>query len=276
MPGPWTQPGRARAPDLQLQLPPRSLSAVHRPRLADGDRPRAGGARSEPVDRRRRDRPVGGQRLGLLRPADPGDRRALRRRPRDAVAGPAGGVPRLLPVRHQRRSRAGVLPQPVRSQAVLLHAVRGDRPQPRAPVPRDGVRVLAGEDRGVHDPAAVPGVQGRAAATRVSGGPGRGDPDPRVRGAVGAASAGVDQGTGAERARPSDREAGAQRDRGAARSSSRTSASGICRWSGPRRRCPAARRSESGWPPRSAHRSWASSTSSTSRRSAFTSATTRS
>ena len=48
-------------------------------------------------------------------------------------------------------------------------AVRGDRPQPRAPVSRDRVRVLAGEDRGVHDVASVSGVQGRAAAARVPG-----------------------------------------------------------------------------------------------------------
>ena len=47
--------------------------------------PGAGRARSDAVDRRGRDRAVGGQRVGLLRPADAGDRRALRRRSRDAV-----------------------------------------------------------------------------------------------------------------------------------------------------------------------------------------------
>ena len=51
--------------------------------------------------------------------------------------------------------------------------VRGDRPEPRAPLPGDRVGLLAREDRGVHDAAAVPGVQGRAAAARVAGGAGR-------------------------------------------------------------------------------------------------------
>ena len=83
------EPGRARAADLLVQLAPRRLPALHRPRLADGDRSRARRARPDAVDRRGRDRPVGGERLQLLRPAHPGDRRALRRRPRDAVAGPA-------------------------------------------------------------------------------------------------------------------------------------------------------------------------------------------
>ena len=63
------------------------------PRIADGDRPRAGRPGSDAVDRRGRDRAVVGERVGLLRPADPGDRRALRRRPGDAVAGAAGRVP---------------------------------------------------------------------------------------------------------------------------------------------------------------------------------------
>ena len=59
-------------------------------------------------------------------------------------------------------------------------------------------------------------------------------------------------------------------------SSWRTSASATCRWTGPRRRCRAARPSGSGWPRRSGRRWSACSTSSTSRRSGCTSATTRS
>ena len=216
LPGARAEPGRARAADLLLQLAARRLPALHRAGLADGDRPRAGGARSDAVDRRGSDRAVGGQRVGLLRPADPGDRRALRRRPRDAVAGPPRGVPGLLPVRHQRRAGPGLLPQPLRPPALLRHPLRGDRPQPRAPLPGDRLRLLAREDRGVHDAAAVPGVQGRAAAARVAGGAGGGDGDPRVRGAVGAAGAGLDPGPRADRARPADRPAGAARDRGAA------------------------------------------------------------
>ena len=86
------EPGRARAADLLVQLAARRLPALHRAGLADGDRPGAGRARPDAVDRRGRDRAVVGQRLELLRPAHAGDRRALRRRPRHAVAGPAGRV----------------------------------------------------------------------------------------------------------------------------------------------------------------------------------------
>ena len=52
--------GRARAADLLVQLAARRLRPLHRARLDDGDRPRAGGARPVAVDRRRRDRAVGG------------------------------------------------------------------------------------------------------------------------------------------------------------------------------------------------------------------------
>ena len=46
---------RARAADLLLQLAPRRLPALHGARLADGDRPRARGARPVAVHRRGRD-----------------------------------------------------------------------------------------------------------------------------------------------------------------------------------------------------------------------------
>ena len=75
-----------------------------------------------------------------------------------------------LPVRHQRRARRGLLPQPLRAAALVLDALRGDHPQPRAPLPRDGLRAVAREDRGVHVARAVPGVQGRAPAARVARG----------------------------------------------------------------------------------------------------------
>ena len=77
----------ARAADLLLQLAARRLRALHRPRLADGDRSRAGRARPVAVDRRGRDRAVGQQLVELLRADHRGDRRALRRRPRGAVGG---------------------------------------------------------------------------------------------------------------------------------------------------------------------------------------------
>ena len=67
-----------------------------------------------------------------------------------------------------------------RAQALVHDELRGHRPEPRAPLPGDRLRLGAREDRGVHDDAAVPGVQGRAAAARVARGEGRRDGDPRV------------------------------------------------------------------------------------------------
>ena len=87
-PGARAEPGGARAADLLLQLAARRVPALHRARVADGDRPRARRPRPDAVARRGRDRAVGGQRLGLLRAADPGDLRALRRRSGDALGGP--------------------------------------------------------------------------------------------------------------------------------------------------------------------------------------------
>ena len=62
-------------------------------------------------------------------------------------------------------------------------------PKPRAPLPRDRLGLHSGEDRGVHDAAAVPGVQGRPPAAGVAGGAGRPNRDPRVHRALGPAGA---------------------------------------------------------------------------------------
>ena len=71
-----------------------------------------------------------------------------------------------VPVRDERRAGAGHLPQPLRAPALLRDALRGDRQEPRAPLPRDRLGVDAGEDRGVHVAARLPGVRRRAAARR--------------------------------------------------------------------------------------------------------------
>ncbi len=89
-------------------------------------------------------------------------------------------------------------------------------PESGAALPGDGLRVHPGADRGVHDAAALPGVPRGAAAARVPCGAGRRHGDPRVHRAVGAAGARVGQGAGPQRARPADRAAGAAGDRGAA------------------------------------------------------------
>ena len=85
-----------------------------------------------------------------------------------------------LPVRHQRRQAVRLLPQPDGAQAVVHDDLRGHRPEPRAPLQGDRLRLVAREDRGVHVDAAVPGVRGRAPAAGVAGGQGRRHPDPRV------------------------------------------------------------------------------------------------
>ena len=79
----------------------------------------------------------------------------------------------LLPVRDQRRPRAGHLPEPVRPAPVVRDHVRRDHPEPRAALPRDRVRAGAREDRGVHDAAPVPGLQGRSPAAGIARGAGR-------------------------------------------------------------------------------------------------------
>ena len=78
----------------------------------------------------------------------------------------------------------------------------------------------------------------------------------------------------ADRARAADRRAGAQGDQRAAPLPARRRPRLPLAQPADRARCPAARRSASGWPPRSAPAWSASSTSSTSRRSGCTSATT--
>ncbi len=276
LPGPRPVARRARAADLLLQRTARCVPAVHRPRLADGDRPRSRRPRPDAVDRRGRDRALGGERLQLLRPAHPGDLRALRRRPRDGLGGPAARRPGVLPVRDQRGAHRGLLPQPLRSPSLLLDPVRGDRAQPRAPLPGDRLRRLAREDRGVHDAAAVPRVQGGAAAARVTGGAHRRHRDPRVLPSVGAPGARVDPRARVLRARPPDRPARPARDRGATavpgerRDRLPLDGPGVGDAVGRRGAANPARH-----PDRLVARR-ACSTSSTSRRSACTSATTRS
>ena len=65
-----------------------------------------------------------------------------------------------VPLRHQRRAGPGHLPQPLRPPALLPDALRGDHPQPRAPLPRDRLGVLAREDRGVHELRPCPACDG--------------------------------------------------------------------------------------------------------------------
>ena len=123
-----------------------------------------------------------------------GDRRALRDRPRHAVGGPDRRPAGPLPARHERRPDLRLLPQPDGAPALVHDDLRGDHPQPRAPLPRDRLGLVARADRGVHVGAAVPGVQGRAAAAGVAGGDGGRHADPRVHRAAARAGARVGRG----------------------------------------------------------------------------------
>ena len=122
----------------------------------------------------------------------------------------------LLPVRHQRREDLRLVPQPVRPPALVHDHLRGDRAQPRAPLSRDRLGLVAREDRGVHDAAALPGVQRRAAAARVAGGQGRRARRARVHAHVGAPRDRVARRARAVRHRAPDRPADPARDRRAA------------------------------------------------------------
>ncbi len=189
-----TVAGRAGAAHLLLQLPPRRVRALHGARLANGDRPRAGRARPDPVGRRGRDRAVGEQCLQLLRAGDRGDRQALQGRPGDAVGGTAAGASRPVLDGNERRAAADHLPQPLRAHALLRHALRGGARQSTTALSRDRLGVDAREDRGVHVAARLPGVRWCALAARVARGARRGHAHRGLLRALGAAGTGLARG----------------------------------------------------------------------------------
>ena len=58
------------------------------------------------------------------------------------VGGAAGRPARPVSARHQRRPHPHQLPQPLRGAGAPTRRLRGHRPQPRAPLPRDRLRVV--------------------------------------------------------------------------------------------------------------------------------------
>ena len=127
-----------------------------------------------------------------------------------------GRAARLLPPRDERRADPGQLPQPLPAPPLVHDELRGHRAEPRAPLPGDGVGLVAGEDRGVHDAAAVPGVRRRPAAPRVAGGAGRRHAGPRVHPPLGAPGPRLGRGPRPLGPRPPRGPAHPARDRGAA------------------------------------------------------------
>ena len=204
--------GGARAADLLVQLAARGVRSLHWTGLADGDRPRADRARSNPVDRRRRTVAMGKQLLQLLRAANRGDRRTLRGGSGGAMAGSPHRAPRTVPARHRRGAGARVLPQSLWAAPLVRDEVRGHRRQPAAPLPRDRVGVHARENRGVHVAAALPRMRGRAAAGRVARRPRGRRADRGFLRAVSAASAPVARRDRAFGDRPPRRAADPARD----------------------------------------------------------------
>ena len=127
-------------PELQPRIfsfnsPHGACPRCHGPRRAAGDRPRPARPRPDALDRRGRARPVVDRRLELLRGRHPGDRRQVGDRPRQAVAGPDRGGAEPLPLRHRRRADLRALPEPDGSAALVHARLRGDRQEPRAPLP---------------------------------------------------------------------------------------------------------------------------------------------
>ena len=139
VPGPRAVAGRARATDLQLQLAARRLSSLHRASARRWRSTPNWSSRTRTQPGRGRDRAMGGERVGLLRAADPGDRRSLRGRSGDAVERAAGGVARVLPVRLGRRPDPVAYRNRFGRRAHVLDPVRGDCPEPRAALQGDRV-----------------------------------------------------------------------------------------------------------------------------------------
>ena len=265
----------ARAADVLVQLAARRLPALHRARLADGDRPRADRAGPVAVAERRGDPAVVHERLELLRADDAGDR------------GQVGG-------RHATRPWED-LTENVRN--CFLYGTNGDRIYISYRNRYGRRRSYTTTFEGI-----VPNLERRYRETDSDWSREKIEeymtlrPCPECKGArlrpeslaVTVGGLGIHEFTrmSARRAiewleqlelsetERADRAADPARDRRAAALPRQRRAWATCRSSAPRPRCRAARRSGSGWPRRSARRSWACSTSSTSRRSACTSATT--
>ena len=188
---------------------------------------------------------------------------------------------RKLPARAQKTILYGVggpgprpVPQQVRPRALVLHRLRGRGAVDRAPAQRHRERLVPRQVRGLHARHPVPGLRRRAAQAGGAGGDHR---RPQHRRGLQPVGGRVRRAAGHHRARrpaEDDRRAGAQGDQRPAAVPGRRRAWTTCRWTAAPAPSPAARRSASGWPPRSAPAWSACSTCWTSRPSACTSGTT--
>ena len=206
----------ARAADLLLQLAARRLRALPRARLPARGRPGAGRARSDAVAFRGRAAALAARALAVLEAPGRGGGRGLRDRSGHALAGALRRGQGDLPLRHRGRASQGHLHEPLRPAALLQRPLRGDRQQPRATLRGDRFGRGPRAGRGLHGRAALPGLQGGEAAAGEPRGQGRGDLDPRVHRDVRAGSAALDPGPRDDRHGAGDRAAPRPRDHRAA------------------------------------------------------------
>ena len=268
---------RAAAADLLLQLAARRLPALHRARLAAGDRPRPARPRPLALDRRRRARAVVGRRLsGFYEAVIQAIAERYEIDTSTAVGGALRGAAAALPPRHERRADLRPVPQPDGAAPPVHARLRGDRLEPAAPLPGDRLaRSSASGSRSTCRSGPCPVCKGARLKPEVLAVTVGGAIIHDVHAAVGRArrSRFVDE-LGLT---PTEQLIGApdrQGDPRAADVPRRRRRRLPARSTARRRRSPAARRSGSGSRRRSARSSSASSTSSTSRRSGSTSATT--
>ena len=190
-----------------------------------------------------------------------------------ALAPAAGGGPADAAVRRARPG-ARALQEPLRPGAQLQRQVRGRRLLHRAAARRGGDRHLAGAVRRLHARGALPGLPGRPAEADLAGGDRRRQEHRRDRRDVDRRGGGLPPPARADRPGAADRRAGAQGDQRAAQVPARRRPGLPVAQPAHRAACPAARRSGSGWPPRSAPAWSGCSTCWTSRASGCTSGTT--
>ena len=159
---------RTVAAAVLVQLAAGRLHDLHRARRGAGSGPRQADRRPRPLARSRSvGRRTGGAALVPLAAAagdQPGDGLFAHQAVAHAPRGGAEGNP----VRHRERAQLRL-----RRRALALgvpRPVRGARPQPRAPPPRNLLERHAGRDRALHVDAPVPGVRRQASAPRGPGG----------------------------------------------------------------------------------------------------------
>ena len=240
-----------------------------RARHPDGGRPRAGRARPGPARWRGRDRPVGaGPRPRVLPAADEALAEDLGFDRRHPVAGAAGSARQKALLHGHGRPGARPLPQPVRPRALLLRpASRASCRSSSAGTPRPTSDWSRERYEGYMREVPCPACKGARLKPESLAVTGRRPIDRRgLRAADRRGGRRSSRDARPDRPRAADRRAGAQGDPRPARLPARRRPATTSPSTGPPAPCPAARRSGSGWPPRSGPAWSACSTCSTSRR----------